>query len=128
MKTYLEKLKARDIMVKNVLVVDADEIVGTAKLRMLRHGVGGLPVIKRNKLVGIITLRDIELAGKEVISLKIKDLMTKDVITVKPDTGIKEIIRIMKERGIQRIPVVEKKKVVGIVTQSCIINSLIKYL
>lgn len=118
------KLTAKDIMRKNVITIDENEVVGTARLKMMRQGIGGLPVLKWGKLVGMITFRDIELAGKEVIGLKVKDLMSKNVISIKPETTLKEIVKIVREKGYQRLPVVKKGKVVGIVTQSCLIDVL----
>ncbi|MDI6806709.1 MAG: CBS domain-containing protein [Candidatus Aenigmarchaeota archaeon] len=120
----LEKLTAKDIMRKDVVTIDANEIVGAARLKMLRQGIGGLPVLKWGKLVGMITFRDIELAGKEVIGLKVKDLMSKNVVSIKPETTLKEMVKIVREKGYQRLPVVKKGKVVGIVTQSCLIDVL----
>jgi CBS domain-containing protein len=124
----LRNIKAKDIMRKNVIVASPDEIVGAAKLRMVRKNIGGLPVVKKNKLVGIVTMRDIELIGNETLGLKVKDIMTKDVVTVSPDTTLKDIVKIMREKGYQRLPVIEKGKLVGIVTQSCVIDAVLRYL
>jgi CBS domain-containing protein len=115
-------LKARDIMLKKVITIGPDEKVASAKLIMTRKGIGGLPVIDGEELAGIITHRDIILAGDEVLKLKIRDIMTKNVKAVKEDTPLKEIVKLMKDKGYQRIPVVKDKKLVGLITQSSIIN------
>ena len=120
----MENIKAEDIMIIDVATIDADESVVLARLRMVRLGIGGLPVMRGEKIVGMITHRDTILAGDEASSLKVRDIMTPKVHTITKKTSLKEIAAIMKETGYQRLPVVENKKLVGIVTQSCIINAL----
>ncbi|ADP77303.1 putative signal transduction protein with CBS domains [Methanothermus fervidus DSM 2088] len=128
-KKKLKDLKAQDIMIKDVLTANPDDTVAAAKLKMVRANVGGLPVVKNGKLVGLITHRDILLAGKEALNLRVKDLMSKNLVVVGVDTSIKEISKIMSETGYQRIPVViNDNKLVGLITQSCIIRAVAKYL
>ncbi|MFQ5975897.1 MAG: CBS domain-containing protein [Candidatus Hydrothermarchaeales archaeon] len=115
----MRDLKARDIMITDVMKADSDEIVASAKLRMMRHGIGGLPVVENDKLVGVITHRDIILAGEEVVGLKVGDIMSKDVSSINEDADLKEITKLMRKTGYQRLPVVEGDKIKGIVTQSC---------
>jgi CBS domain-containing protein len=119
-------LTAEDIMIKDPVTVSPTEIIASAKLKMERQGLGGLPVVEHGKLVGIITHRDTILTGKRSLKIKVRDIMTRDVLTVKKDTDFYEIAGIMKETGLQRLPVVEGKKLVGLVTQSCVINTLTK--
>jgi len=59
-------------------------VINARALKMLRYGVGALPVIKDdNTLVGILTMRDIEFAGPEIMNLSVSELMTKDnLITI----------------------------------------------
>lgn len=120
----MRNIKAEDIMITDVATINADESVALAKLKMVRMGIGGLPVMKGKKIVGMITHRDTILAGNKVSGLKIRDIMTPKVCTISRKTSLREIAVIMKETGYQRLPVVENKKLVGIVTQSCIINAL----
>lgn len=117
-------LSAEDIMLENVIVANPDDLVAACKLRMFRSNIGALPIVDGKKLVGIITHRDVLWAGNEVVTLKIKDLMTKELITAEKDTSVIEISKIMSETGLQRIPVVENGNLVGLVTQSCIIKAV----
>ena len=119
-------LTASDIMIKNPVTASPSEIIASAKLKMERQGLGGLPVIEHRKLVGIITHRDTILTGRRSLKIKVKDVMTRDVLTVKKDTDYYEIAAIMKKTGLQRLPVMEGKKLIGLVTQSCVINALVK--
>ncbi len=120
----MRNIKAEDIMITDVATINADESVALAKLKMVRMGIGGLPVMKGKKIVGMITHRDTILAGNKASGLKIRDIMTPKVCTISRKTSLREIAVIMKETGYQRLPVLENKKLVGIVTQSCIINAL----
>jgi len=119
-------LTADDIMIKDPVTASPTELVATANIKMMRQGIGGLPVVENGETVGIITHRDTILAGKKAMNIKIGDMMTKDVLTIKRDTGFDEIVNLMKETGYQRLPVLEGKKLVGLVTQSCVINALAK--
>ncbi len=119
-------LTANDMMIKDPVTASPSDIVASAKLRMMRQGLGGLPVVRNGEMVGIITHRDTILVGKGAMKIKIEDVMTKDVLVIKKDTGFDEIVNLMKKTGYQRLPVVEGKKLVGLVTQSCVINALTK--
>lgn len=111
-------------MLRNVVTIGPDEILPLAKLKTVRRGVGGLPVVVDGELVGMITHRDVILAGDYAKAMKVRDIMSKKVLSVKEDTAVGELIRIMKETGYQRLPVVRGRKLVGLITQSCIINAL----
>ncbi len=75
----INKLVAEDIMIKDLYVTSRNDVVAAAKLKMMRCNVGGLPVVDKGKLVGIITHRDVLLAGGEALGLKVDDLMSKDL-------------------------------------------------
>jgi len=117
-------LLAQDIMIEDVHVTSPTDLVAAAKLKMMRCNVGGLPVVDDRRLVGIITHRDILLAGGEALGLKVEDLMSKDLKVAEPDTSIMEITKIMADEGYQRIPVVQKGNLIGLVTQSSLIRAL----
>jgi len=114
------------IMITNIHTIHPEERVALAKLRMLRQSVGALPVVDEdNTLIGILTLRDIDMSGAEALTLLVKDLMTRDLITRKKDALLGEIVDIMMETGIQRIPIVDENgKLIGLVTQSTVIRSI----
>jgi CBS domain-containing protein len=120
----IEKLHAQDIMIQEVHVTAPNDLVAAAKLKMMRCNVGGLPVVDRRQLVGIITHRDILLAGGEALGLKVGDLMSKDPQVAEKNTPIMDVTKIMAEKGYQRIPVVEDGDLVGLITQSSLIRAL----
>lgn len=120
----IKKLNAEDIMISDVHVTSPNDLVAAAKLKMMRCNVGGLPVVDDKKLVGIITHRDVLLAGGEALGLKVNDLMTKDLYVANKDTPILDITKTMADKGYQRIPVVEKGDLIGLITQSSLIRAL----
>jgi CBS domain-containing protein len=120
----IKKLNAEDIMIEDVHVTEPNDLVAAAKLKMMRCNVGGLPVVDNKKIVGIITHRDVLLAGGEALGLKVNDLMTKDLYVANKDTPILDITRVMADKGYQRIPVVENGNLVGLITQSSLIRAL----
>lgn len=123
----LKELVAKDVMITEVHTSYPDDIIAAAKLKMIRANIGGMPVVKDGQLVGLITHRDILLAGSEAINLKVKDLMSKNLVTVIEDTSIQKISEIMSKTGYQRIPVVKDNVLKGLITQSCIIKAVADY-
>ena len=121
----INKLVAEEIMIEDVFVTSRTDVVAAAKLKMMRCNVGGLPVVDEGKkLVGIITHRDVLLAGGEALGLKVDDLMSKDLMVAQRKTPIMEITKIMADKGYQRIPVVENGILIGLITQSSLIRAL----
>jgi CBS domain-containing protein len=116
---------AKDVMVKKVFVIEENAKVALARLKMLRHNVGALPVVdKENVLVGMITLRDTDLAGSDISDLMVGELMTKELVTCNENTTTKEIAETMIKTGLQRIPVIDgDRKLLGLVTQTSIIKA-----
>ncbi len=122
----MSNVLAKDIMIKNAQVIGPNEKLALARLIMVRQGVGGLPVIRDDRvLVGIITLRDLAFGGGDVLALQVKDLMTKtNLMTGTEKTTLLELADIMTKTGIQRIPIVDEDgKLVGLVTQSVVIRA-----
>lgn len=116
-------------MIRDIYTIHPENRVALARLRMLRHSVGALPVIDKEKLVGIVTLRDIDLAGNEASALLVEDLMTTNLITENEDAPISEIAETMLRTGIQRIPIVDADhRLIGLVTQTTVIRAAAKWL
>ena len=63
----IKKLVAEEIMIEDIHVTQPNDLVAAAKLKMMRCNVGGLPVVDKGELVGIITHRDVLLAGGEAL-------------------------------------------------------------
>lgn len=119
---------AKDVMIREIYTIRPKQRVALARLRMLRHGVGALPVVDEDdRLQGIITLRDIDLAGTEAGSLLVVDLMSSQLKTGLENTPILTIVETMLKTGIQRIPIVNSKnRLLGLVTQTTVIRTMKK--
>jgi len=130
------EIKVSEIMVKNPLFVTPDEKISKTELLMLRKKIGGLPVGKDQKnkqLIGIITQRDIRLArfamSLESPNTTIKDLMTSEPFVVKRDETVKDILKLMFEKNIQRLPVVnDTKQLIGLIVQNQILKKLYEFM
>ncbi len=111
-----------DIMTKNVVVAHVDEPVIKAVDRMVEKRVECLPVVDdERRLRGLITFRDVVVkvvyGRKDPSDAKVSEIMSTDVVTCTPDTTLLELIKLMKSRGIRRVPVVDDRgRLVGIVT------------
>ncbi|AEF96553.1 IMP dehydrogenase [Methanotorris igneus] len=107
---------ADEYIVKDVITISPDCTVSEAVRIMDENSVSGLPVVdESDKLVGIITLRDIKPIKDR--SIKVKEVMTKDVVSVTEDITHDEALNVMYENRIERLPIVdENNKLVGMIT------------
>ncbi|MEA4826535.1 CBS domain-containing protein [Clostridium sp. JNZ J1-5] len=112
-------MEIKNIMTKNVATINPEDTVERAAQMMKEHNVGSIPVCRGEEVVGIITDRDVALRsaaeGQNVHQQKVKDIMTSNPVIGTPEMDVHEAARIMSERQIRRLPVVENNKVVGIV-------------
>jgi acetoin utilization protein AcuB len=109
-------LTVGDRMVRDPVTVTPDETLVTAQTKMHAGGFRQLPVIMGQKLVGIITDRDIRQHGRQMRITKVNAAMTENVVTVTPATPMEEAARILLEHKIGGLPVVDRDRLVGIIT------------
>jgi CBS domain-containing protein len=113
-----EVLPILDLVNVKVVSVQPDETVRTAIARMLESEVGAVAVSAGSELAGIFTERDVlRLAGEgaDFDRVRVGDVMTTSLVTVGPDDGVLEAARLMGERRIRHLPVVEGGNVIGLV-------------
>ena len=125
----------REIMMGSPVTLKPDETLDLANdvisLGRIRH----IPIIEDGRLVGVLSERDMMGAATTTIfglkrksksallkSVLIKDVMKKKVVTVKPDTPIKDAAHLMKEKKIGCVPVVNEGSLVGLVTTTDILR------
>jgi CBS domain-containing protein len=112
-------MKINDIMTKEVIKINADARVEEAARIMKEHNIGSVPVHNGEKIVGIITDRDIvirSVASDTRQNIKVRDVMTSNPVMCSSDKDIDEAARIMSERQIRRLVVVDNNNLVGMVS------------
>jgi CBS domain-containing protein len=114
----------RDIMKKDVMTTKQDATIKEAASVMSNRHIGSLVVLEKEKIVGIITERNILKSiadGLDPELTTVEEVMTKNVITIEPDKTIDDAVGLMAQHGIKKLPVVDGSKLVGIITASDII-------
>ncbi len=146
-------LKAKEIMTKDVITVTVSTTVEDLARVLVEHKISGTPVVDdKGDLIGIVTENDlirknkkfhiptivrlydafimleskskIEQEIKEMAAVTVADIYRKDVVTVNEDTPVDEIATIMSEKGLHLVPVVEGRKIKGIIGKIDIIKGL----
>ena len=112
-------MKIRDIMSRQIASLNTDDSVEKAAQLMKAYNVGSIPICAQNSVVGIVTDRDIALravANGEDGSEPIRDVMTANPIVGTPDMDVDDAVRLMSEKQIRRLPIVENNSLVGMVS------------
>lgn len=145
-------LTAKEIMTEDVITVKQETSVEDAAQILSDNRISGVPVVNEDKLVGILTEKDllfknkkldppnfISLTGgvlyledprnfeeefKKFIAVKVEDLMTRGVITINQETPLEEIATIMTEKDVNRLPVMKDDQIVGIVTRADLVRNM----
>jgi CBS domain-containing protein len=111
-------MKVRDLMTKEPATVRPDATLGEVATLMKQEDCGSLPVVEGARLVGIVTDRDLVIrsiaAGRDPKTQKVNEVMSADPITIGPDEDIAAAEKVMADRQVRRLPVVEKSMLVGI--------------
>ncbi len=136
-------MKVKDRMTTKVITVNMETNINEAFRLMKENDIRRLPVFEKSKLKGIITLTDLNQASPSsatslsihelnylLAKTKIKDILPKKqkVFTVSPNTYIETAAKMMIENTVSGLPVMEKDKLVGIITETDLFESLIDIL
>jgi tRNA nucleotidyltransferase (CCA-adding enzyme) len=117
--------KARDIMSVPVRTIIQDTSVDRARELMLRYGHSGFPVMEDNRLVGIISRRDLEKASHHGLGhAPVKGYMNKRPLTVDQHLPVRKIQELMIEYNVGRLPVTDDREIVGIITRTDVLRNL----
>lgn len=122
----------KDILVSDIMTRMPNTVNPTVNLLecakiMVRKRVGSLVITEKKNFVGIITIRDIlwalvKKSKQDLSTIKAIDISPKKTVTTKPNSTVDETINKMKKLKIERLPVVQKKELVGIITVRDILN------
>jgi len=131
----MKPIRVADWMTESVLAVETFDSINIARQLMAKHRVNQLPVLDNERLVGIVTDRDLRDAyptsmmidrGEEIDrfadSVTVEEVMSHDVFTVHPDTPLAKAVGLLRRHRIGSLPVMQNKKLVGIITRSDILE------
>jgi len=121
-KVIFDMIKAKNIMTRDVITISKDSTIMEAVKLMVSKSVSGLVVVERNKPIAIVSENDII---KGIVSKKtnVQDVMDNEFMIVSPLTTFSEINKSLKEKKIKRFPVVENDKLIGLITETDIIEA-----
>jgi len=113
----------KDVMTSNPCSIDAEKSVAYPAKMMREEDVGLAPIVEGDKLIGMLTDRDIAIRvvaeGRNPEQVKVADVASKQVVTIDPQQDLDEALRIMAKHQVRRLPVVEEDgKLVGVVAQA----------
>lgn len=118
-------ITARDMMTSPVKTISPNTSIEESGHLMYRYGHSGFPVVEDDKLLGIITRRDLEKANHHGLGhAPVKAYMSTNIISIPPEMTEEEIQKMIIERDIGRLPVVEDGKLIGIVSRTNVIQVL----
>lgn len=143
---------ARDIMTTDLVTVTKEASLKKVADLMVKNGISGIPVVDNDKLLGIVTENDMLVRAKKldlptflpfiggliylegparldeevrkVTAIKAEEIMTTKVHTILPTDPIEDIATLMVEQRVNRLPVVEDGKIVGIITRSDVVKAV----
>ena len=144
-------MNAEDIMTRTVISATTETTIGEVARRMLQHRISGLPVLDPSgAIVGIVTEGDLlrraetgterrrprwlellvgpgRLASDYVAAhaRKVGEVMSRDVVSIAPQDGLPDIVRLMERHRVKRLPVVADGRLVGIVSRANLVRALV---
>jgi acetoin utilization protein AcuB len=134
-------MKIKHWMTRNPITVKPSTLVVEASRIMKEHGIRRLPVVDKDKVVGIVTHRNLLEAAPSaattlsvhelnylIANMKVEEVMRRDPICVSPEDSVIDAIRLGQEKGIGSFPVVDRGRLVGIVTETEIIRAFLHLL
>jgi CBS domain-containing protein len=120
-------LKVKDVMVTNVVTVDVDVSVKDAVERMNVQEIGCLVVLEKGHYAGILTERDVltRVVAKahNPENISVGQVMSKPLTVANPETSLEEAVKLMLEKKVKKLPVIENEKLVGLITMTGIAST-----
>jgi CBS domain-containing protein len=110
----------RDVMTPDPRTLDATATVQEAARAMRDDDIGDVIVCKGDAVCGIVTDRDVTIRavaeGRDPATTKLGDICSRELVTLSPDDSVEDAIRLMRERALRRLPVLDSGKIMGILS------------
>ncbi|HQK54979.1 MAG TPA: IMP dehydrogenase [Methanolinea sp.] len=115
--------RAEELIERNVLSVSPTTSVADVERLMVEHGIGGVPVLENEKIVGIVSRRDVRAIASRRGSESVQAIMTRQPITAGEDISMEQALETMYTNKVERLPVVDKGgRLLGIITMQDILE------
>ena len=134
-KTKVQSIRVADWMSEGVLAVETFDSIAIARQLMAKHRVNQLPVLDDDRLIGIVTDRDIRDAYPTSMMIDqtraidqfaekvtVEEVMSRDIFVVRPETPLVQAVNLLRKHRIGSLPVVKDRQLVGIITRSDILD------
>lgn len=115
-------IKVMDIMTKDVITISQGSTIKEAANLMASKSVSSLVAVEKNSPIAVISENDI-IRGIVSKKTRVKEMMSKEFITVSPKTSFLEINKSLREKKIKRFPVVQNEKLIGLITETDVIEA-----
>ena len=138
-KAISKAIRVADWMTEAVLALETFDSIAVARRLMAKHRVNQLPVLDNDRLVGIVTDRDIrdayptslminraEEIDRFADKITVEEVMTHDVFVVRPDTALVTAVGLLRRHRMGALPVIKDQKLVGIITRSDILDFVLR--
>lgn len=134
-KPNSKTIRVADWMSTGVLAVETFDSIAIARQVMAKHRVNQLPVLDNDRLIGIVTDRDIrdayptsmminrtEAIDQFAEKVTVEEVMTRDIFVVRPETPLWQAVALLRKHRIGSLPVVQNQQLAGIITRSDILD------
>ena len=134
-KTKVQSIRVAEWMSEGVLAVEIFDSIAVARQLIAKHRVNQLPVLDEDRLIGIVTDRDIRDAYPTSMMINhtkaidqfaekitVEEVMSRDIFVVRPETPLVQAVSLLRKHRIGSLPVVKNQQLVGIITRSDILD------
>jgi IMP dehydrogenase len=123
LQELIEVKQAEELIERDVLYVEEHASVSDAERLMHQYSIGGVPVVNKGRIIGIVSRRDVRAIVSKRGDENIKSIMTKKLVTAPEDITSEKALEIMYTNKVERLPVInEKGKLIGIITMQDILE------
>ena len=112
----------KDVMSRHIAIVGEETTIADTAVLIEEYDIGVVPVVEQKQLLGVVTDRDIVLRcvakGKDITQTKVKEVMSKNMVSVSPDQPLDMALQAMAGRQVKRLAVTDQGKLAGVISLS----------